>query len=700
MSSNGVHRTFNGSPTVRFGEFEADLLSGEVYKSGVRVKMQEQPFKVLQVLLEHQGELVTREELQSRIWPEESFGDFDHAVNVAIGKLRTALGDSADNPRFVETIPRRGYRFVAAVENPLAESAPATAASVASAEPPSEQKKPERSWLFPGVAAIVAAAALLAAGVLVGRRTVKPHAPEFLRLTVHRGTVFTARFAPDGHNVIYSASWDGGPVEVFATDSNFSGTRSLGLPNTALLAVSSSGELAVQENPSSRFMLTSRGTLGRVPISGGTPRDIAENIEWADWSPDGKRLAVVRDMDGERQQLEYPAGHVLYKTTGWIGHPRVSPKGDQVAFLDHLNSKDDRGMVSVVDLAGNKRVLSTGWESEEGLAWSPRGDEIWFSATEAGLQRRVYAVDLKGHVRLAFRAPGGVTLEDIATDGRVLLTSDEQRAGIMGLARGATRERDLSWLDWSMPVDLSPDGNKILFDEEGEQVGPNYAVALRDMNGSPPVALGEGMAGALSPDGKWAVATVDYTQLVLLPTGAGMARRIPRGNIEQYGHPVRWLTDGKRIFFHGHLAGERWRCFIQSVDGGPPIAVTPQGETMCRISPDGRWIARKDSATRQLSLYPVEGGAPRPLNGVLPEENLTWSSDSKFLYAYAWKQSPVRVYRVNVETGQRQLFKEIYPADMTGLCDLTNILWSADGQAYVYGYTRLLSDLYLVKGLS
>ena len=138
-----------------------------------------------------------------------------------------------------------------------------------------------------------------------------------------------------------------------------------------------------------------------------------------------------------RERLEFPVGHVLYETTGWISHLRVSPKGDQIAFLDHPNDMDDRGGVSVIDLAGQKKTLSTGWESEEGLAWSPRGNEVWFSATQAGLQRRIYAVDLQGNLRLSFRAPGGVTLEDIAPDGRLLLTRDEHRAGIMGSTPGS-----------------------------------------------------------------------------------------------------------------------------------------------------------------------------------------------------------------------------------------------------------------------
>ncbi len=688
----------NGAGTIRFGAFEADLHSGEVRKSGSRVKLQEQPFKVLQVLLERPGALVTREELRSRIWPEESFGDFDHAVNVAVGKLRTALGDSADNPCFIETIPRRGYRFVATLDGAVVETAPVEAPPSVSADPPPSGGNAGSGRVWWAVLALIVAGCLVAGGMLLGRRSASSYAPEFQRLTVMHGSVFSARFAPDGHNVIYSAAWDGMPVEIYSTDTNFPGTRSVGLPGTALLAVSSSGEMAVAESAVPRFMLTQRGTLGQVPLTGGSPRKIAENVDWADWSPDGKDLAIVRDMAG-RQRLEFPVGHVLYETTGWISHARVSPKGDQVAFLDHPTDGDDRGVVAVVDLTGHKRNLSLGWESEEGLAWSPKGNEVWFSATEVGLQRRIYAVDMVGNLRLSFRAPGGVTLQDIAPDGRLLLTRDEHRSGIMALAPGATRERDISWHDWSLPTDLSPDGKMVLFDEEGDQSGPSYTVAMRDTLRSPTVPLGPGMAGGFSPDGKWAASTVDYTQIVLLPTGAGTARKIDRGDIQQYGHPVRWMPDGKEILFPGKQAGHETRCFVQSVDGGKPRPVTPEGVASCSVSPDGKWIAAESLSGTDARLYPLDGAESRPIPGLLPHESFAWSPDPKFMYVNQWRPLPVKVYRLNVETGQRQFFKEVSPVDATGLCDLTNVRWSTDGRAYVYGYTRLLSDLYLVKGL-
>lgn len=691
-SRNGDAHAHNGDQTARFGMFEVDLRAGELRKSGSRVKLQDQPFKVLQILLERPGAVVTREELQARIWPDESFGDFDHAVNIAIGKLRSALGDSAENPSLIETVPRRGYRFVGRLEGSVS-PLPAEALTI-------RHPLPGASGLRRALKAsllVILSGVFLVLGVFLGVRTGKLQPMDFQRLTVERGTVYAARFAPDAHDVIYSASWNGAPTEIFSINPKAPGARRLGLQAT-LLAVSSLGEMAVLQPLDHRFWLTVRGTLSRVRPAEGSPRQIAEDVDWADWTPDGKMLAIVRDLGGT-ERLEFPLGHVLYETTGWISHIRISPKADAIAFLDHASAPDDRGVVSVVDLAGNRRVLSAGWETEEGLAWSVGGGEVWFSAARAGNDRRIYAVDLKGHQRLVFRALGGVTLQDIAPDGRVLLTRDDQRVGMMGLAHGATREQDLSWLDWSFPMALSSDAKTVLFDEQGEESGPTYIAALRAMDGSPPILLGEGEAGTLSPDGKWASTIIANTRLVLLPTGAGTARRIERADIEKYWPGVYWLPEGERIVFSGNQPGHAIRCFVQSVNGGKPHPLTPEGVAFCQPSPDGKWMASSNVAHGGAWLYPVSGGEPRPIPGLRPDEAFAWTADPHFVYAYQGRRIPVKVYRLNILTGQRQLFQEISPADVAGLGSISHLLFSSDGQAHVYSYTRLLSDLYMVTGV-
>jgi eukaryotic-like serine/threonine-protein kinase len=699
-------RVENGNRTIHFGAFEADLRLGEIRKAGIRLKLQDQPFKVLQILLEHPGDLVTREELQSRIWPDESFGDFDHAVNVAVGKLRAALGDSAETPSFIQTVPRRGYRFVAKLDQAIEDGAApngmslsAPLARVLAIDDHSRAVSGFKRPVFGVVASLAVAGILVGLGFILSRRPQSPP-PDFHRLTVHRGTVYSARFAPEGNNVIYAASWDGAPVEIFSVDPRLPGARSIGLPATQLLAISSLGEMAVLQSLDHRFLMTLRGTLGQVPLMGGSPRQLAEDIEWADWAPDGASLVTVHDT-GAQQRLEFPVGHVLYETSGWISHVRISPKGDQVAFLDHPIYPDDRGCVSVVDLAAHKKVLSSGWESIAGLAWSADGNEIWFSAAKTGIERSIYAVDLRGRQRLIFRAPGGVTLQDVSADGRVLLTRDDQRVGMMVVPPGAksetNKERELSWQDWSVATDISRDGRIVLFDEQGLGAGPNYAVATRDITGSTPIRLGEGMAGKLSPDGKRAASVVAYNRLLLLPTGAGAARELEKDNIQQYWHGADWLPDSKQVIFSANLPGHAVQCFAQSVDGGKPRPVTPEGVVACLVSPDGKLLAGYHVGGGGW-LYPLDGTQQRPILGLLPGEIFDWTSDPRFLYVYQGKQVPVKVYRLNVLTGQRQLFREIIPPDVAGLGDISHVHFSRDGRAYVYSYTRFLSELYLVNG--
>ena len=246
------------------------------------------------------------------------------------------------------------------------------------------------------------------------------------------------------------------------------------------------------------------GTLARAALTGGAPRDVAEGIQEVDWTPDGAAMLVVRDVGG-KSRIEFPMGKVLYETSGHVSYARLSPKGDRIAFLDHAFPLDDAGTVAVIDLAGKKTKLTGQWASEHGLAWAPSGDEVWFTATEAGANRSLYAVSLSGQLRVVTRVPGGLKLHDIAKSGKVLLTRESPRVGILGMLQGDTRERDMSFLDYSFAADMSADGRLLLFDEEGEAGGANYTVYLRKSDHSPVVRLGEGNALALSPDGKWAV---------------------------------------------------------------------------------------------------------------------------------------------------------------------------------------------------
>jgi eukaryotic-like serine/threonine-protein kinase len=437
-----------------------------------------------------------------------------------------------------------------------------------------------------------------------------------------------------------------------------------------------------------------------MPLAGGAPREVLESVNWADWSPDGSNLAIIRPESGFRQ-LEFPIGKVLYKTAGWIGDPHVSPSGDRIAFLDHPVVGDDGGTAAVVDMAGNRKTLSTDWISEEGLAWSPTGEEVWFTATHSGLSRALYAANLYGHERLLARVPGTLTLLDVARDGRVLMKRDANREEIKGHIGGDPQERELSWFDYSLAADLSRDGKTLLFAEVGEAGGATYGIYTRGTDGSPAIRLGDGNPQGLSPDGRWVLALTHTTpeQLFLLPTKAGEARAVTNDAIDHSS--AGWLPDGKRVIFSGSEPGHTIRIYVQDLDGGKPRAISPEGGGTLNpvVSPDGKFVEGLGSDGKRL-FFPVDGGEPRPVLGIEPNEGIDgWLEDGRSFFVHNTAGLPCVITRVDLATGKRAEWKRIVPADPAGVDAMGGIRITPDMKSYVYSYTRTLSDLYVVEGV-
>jgi hypothetical protein len=413
-------------------------------------------------------------------------------------------------------------------------------------------------------------------------------------------------------------------------------------------------------------------------------------------------MAVVREVGG-KSRLEFPVGQVLYQTVGWLSHPRISPDGDRVAFLEHPLRRDDGGVVCFVDRAGRKKTLAGAFSTEAGLAWSADGREVWFTAAKFGGNRALNAVSLSGKERLIARVTQSLTLQDVAKDGRVLASHDTIRIGIQGRGVGEEKERELAWLDWSVPFDITPDGKMILFSETGEGSGPAYSTFIRGTDGSAPVRLGDGVGLALSPDKEWALSITPRArkpELVLYPTGAGEKRVLATGDlaVEAGGG---FLPDGKRLIFNASEPGHGTRLFLIGVPDGKPKALTPEGyRTFPKgISPDGRRVVAVGPDRRRY-LYPVEGGEPTPLPGLSPDETpAQWSADGRYLYVYRRRDVPAKVWRLEIATGKRELWKELMPADGAGIATVGAVLPTPDGSAYVYSYFRTLSDLYVVEGV-
>jgi dipeptidyl aminopeptidase/acylaminoacyl peptidase len=380
---------------------------------------------------------------------------------------------------------------------------------------------------------------------------------------------------------------------------------------------------------------------------------------------------------------------VLYVSAAWISNVRVSPDGRLIAFIDHLRPADNVGIVKVVDANGKLRM--TGPTANSGLAWSPSGDEVWSSFIGTSIS----ATTLSGKTRIAFECVGYCALHDIAPDGRVLLSHFSARREMIGVSQGV--ERNLTWLDWSFPVDFSPDCKIVLFNEE--DLEPN-AVYMRRLDGSPAVHLGEGFAHAFSPDGLW-VLTSDPGQrrLVLLPTGPGEPRRLPETEISYQW--AAWFPDGRRVVAVGNEPGRGPRLYLQDIAGGKPRAITPEGVSFLfqTVSPDGRFVAAT-GPDRRIALYPTEPGEPRPIPGLTPEDvPMRWTADGRSLYVWRSSEPPGRIDLVDVATGRRALWREFRPPDPAGVLQVGPIVVAPDGATYVYSYRRALDELYLATGI-
>jgi eukaryotic-like serine/threonine-protein kinase len=542
-----------------------------------------------------------------------------------------------------------------------------------------------RRWLAPALAALALG---IAAGYLLRGlpRAEKGTLSELKQLTFARGSIKGARFAPDGQTIVYGAAWDGQPPEIFTTRADSPESRPLGLPDADLLAVSSTGELAISLHRHFIFGFQTVGTLARVPLAGGAPREILENIEDADWSPDGANLAVTRQA-GNRGRVEYPIGKVLFDSAGWVSNVRVSPDGRLLAFVDHPQKGDNNGNVRVIDTNGKVRL--NGPYAITGIAWSPTGDEIWSSG---GSGSGITATTLSGKSRSVWLAPRG-SAEDIARDGRALLLANASRREIVGFSKGDAAERNLTWLNWSLPGGMSPDGKTVLFSEQN--VVPQ-AVYLRKLDGSPAVRIGTGGAVGFSPDGRWALSVSDDgDQFMLMPTGAGEPRILKNAGL--FCQSAAWLPDGQRFAASCHEPGHSYRLYIMDIAGGKPRAITPEGVSFIfsTVSPDGRSIVAR-GPDRRIAVYPIEPGEPRPVPGMEPdEEPLGWTPDGKGIFVYRPSAPPLRVEIVDMNSGRRTLWKEVRPPDPSGVEQVGPIVIARDESSYVYSYRRSLDELFL-----
>ena len=555
-----------------------------------------------------------------------------------------------------------------------------------------------RPWVLPATAALALVVAC-AGTYLLGIRQSRYSPPSFHRLTFRRGTIMAARFSPDGQTIVYGDAVEGKPVELFTTRFDSTDSRPLDLRTTQLLAISSAGEMAVLLNAHSFGAFLETGTLARLPLAGGAPREVLDNVSGADWTPDGSDLAVTHGgTTPGPNQLDFPAGSVIYRPQGWLSHVRFSRQGDLLAFADHVPYGDD-GRIVVVDRYGKQRVASSFYSSVEGLAWSRNGQEVWFTASPGGAARALYALSLSGKERLVLRVPGALTIHDVSRDGRVLLGEENNQYGIIGLAPGETTEKNLSWFDWSVLNDLSPDGKTLVFSESGEAVGANYGIFIRKTDGSSAVRLGNGGFSALSPDGKWVAAITNDSppQIQILPIGAGQSRRLTNDGLQHTR--VAWIPDGTGLIFIASEPNHPPHSYWTDLSGRARV-ITPEGIIGLVATPDSKYLLASDPAGK-WSLYSLAaGGGPQPLRANLVNRDVVvrFESGGKNLLV-AQAGMPERLFRVYVGENRREEIRQFIPSDPAGVQEVRGVRLSADGKSYVYSYYRILSDLWVVDGL-
>jgi len=563
-----------------------------------------------------------------------------------------------------------------------------------------------------GLWAVTAAVILVGLAFLAGHYAGSLHPvnpPSYQALTFRRGVVHSARFAPDGHTIVYSAAWNGDQSRVFVTRSDSPESRPLDPVNVNLLGVASTGELAISVGCSGILMpmLECGGTLARMSLSGGAPRELSPDIRAADWSPDGKSLAVVRQVQ-RGSQVEYPIGTVLAQSAGWLTSVRISPSGDAIAYADHPTLGDDAGSVVVIDTKGRTKASSGPWGSLEGLAWTPGGKELWFVANDpdAGWANDLRALSPSGKQKTLLRLPGVSRLYDISSDGRVLLSTEAFGLELFLHRPAQQRDKDLSWLAGSCVSDISSDGRTLTFwdgtDSATSELG--FDTYVRDIDGAAPVKLGPGDLGVFSPKSDWVLTSLPpLHNLELLPIGAGNSKLIDGYGIQNH-LAMAWLPDGQTISFAGNEAGQGWRIYLQDIAGGKPRAITPeilQPNTYdgSSASPNGNLVWARDTSGKGW-LYPIKGGAPTALQNLLPRDQwIQWATDSHGAYVFNSDELPARVYRIEFQSGKRTEMFTVMPADAAGVAAISAVRITPDEASYAYSYVRLLSKLFVVTGL-
>jgi Tol biopolymer transport system component/DNA-binding winged helix-turn-helix (wHTH) protein len=709
---------------VRFGTYEVDLRSGELRKNGLKVRLTGQPFQILAILLERPGELVTREELQKRLWPGDTFVDFDRGLNAAVNRVREALGDSAENPRFVETLPRRGYRFIGQVEGPP----PASSTESQSAVDGQRNRSAGRGWKI-GIAA--GSVILLTFSLLfptIARRVLRVSQPQLFEavpLTALPGQEISPSFSPDGSQVAFG--WNGENhgagfdlyVKVIGTD------KPLRLTNHPALW------LGVAWSPDGRSIAVNRLAIEElgiflVPALGGPERKLVSTSNFAlwapdaalSWSPDGKQLAFADHFPsaGYSTQIFLLSLNTLERKrmeTGcdWTFGPGFSPLGDSLVYLclrddgdyslnllDLRTGKNKRlfaGLLRIRDPAwtrdGARIIFSYGsgntpfagaggnlWQITPGQTGSPEKMPVGHDATSAivsssGNRLAYVQTQINGNI-------WRVDLDDVKAKARILVTS--------------TREQ-------YAPL-ISPDGRRIVFTSNRSGTDEIWVCDSDGSNTQQLTSFGGALTGTprWSPDGREIVfdsRAGGEANVYVIDANGGVPRRLETGT--RMNSLPSWSHDGKWIYFASGLTHSRLTLWRVAATGGHAVQLTKTASSMPIESPDGQYVyfVRFTEGKFRLWRMRPDGSGESMVKAMPPlnSDGYEWWPFESGIYFYAHKGGNAEIDFLDLPSSR---VRRISTLDKPPAPWLGGLSVSPDGKWFLYSrIDETASDLMLVE---
>jgi len=703
-----MHGSERSAQTVRFGIFEADLQTGELYKNGMKVPLQGQPFQVCSLLLEHAGELVTREELRQRVWPEDTFVDFEQALNTAIAKIRLALGDEADNPKFVQTLPRRGYRFIGPVAKPDPQPVKQAVAPVTS-KGWFERPTARTNWLLASAALLVLLAAIGIWRSLNNRAAALPPM-EVAPLAGLPGIQMEPDFSPDGNQVAFVLR---GAANCGIYTTMVGGEKSLRL-------TSDCDDSSPTWSPDGRRVGFYRYGGGMaiyvVPAFGGSEHRLYKGPfhPWAtglDWSPDGNVLAfsggradwngtwisLLSLVDSTTRQLTSPSDQEVDYS------PAFSPDGSMVAFVRGILAGAVEDLYVVPAAGGVPRRLTFDKTWIKGSpTWTPDGRDIVFSSARGGLAS-LWRISASGGTPRPVAGVGVIATDpSISPKGNQLVykqtyikekilrvnLKDEKHAE--GLPAVLNLKKGRNWRP-----NFSPDGKRFAF----ESVLGHSEIWACDSNGSNCGQLTslQGTAGAprWSPDGRsmaFEYRPSEHSEIYLLDLGGGMPRLLPTLPGADNGGPS-WSRDGKWIYFYSDRGGTRFQLWRVLLKGGPPVQITRNGGLFAAESADGRFLYYSKYEAPGIWKVPLSGGEEkRVLDQAGEKEWYNWALGRSGVYFLKHRAKGGDLDFFDFATGKTTAISTSDKQPGVGLA------LAADGKSILYAETELEdANIMLVK---